>query len=118
LTGALTGMPADRPNVRARKRPVTGALCRLGRRKPDGQSETRFEKLAERLWELALEEKDRMSIRLIMDYCEGKPIVLVSATIQALPQFTGDEMAGALGDGDEWERKALNGSTAQGSGAG
>jgi hypothetical protein len=66
-------MPTDRRNARARNRPVTQALCRLGRRKPDGEQETRFEKLAERLWELALEQKDRIAIRLIMEYCEGRP---------------------------------------------
>ena len=91
--------------VPARARPVTQALCRLGRRKPDGAAETRFEQLAERLWELALEKKDRLAIRLILEYCEGKPAATSAGATPAGGRvaITADDLAQATRELSAWE---------------
>jgi hypothetical protein len=90
---------------------VTGALSRLGRRKPEGEKETRFEKLAERLWEMALEHKDRMAIRLIMEYCEGRPAPAAAQgkAAGARLAITADDLERATRELAAWEAEVVDG---------
>jgi hypothetical protein len=91
--------------ARARGRPLTQALNRMGRRKPDGAKETRFEILAGRLWQMALVEGDRAAIRTIMEYCEGKPTAALAATLAAGGRLsiTADDLARAARELADWE---------------
>ncbi len=100
-------MPRSSP---AGARPITQALCRMGRIRPAGEEETRFEKLAEGLWKMALND-DHLAIRLIMDYCEGRPApaAVREKAAGARLVITADDLERATRELAAWEREVDDG---------
>ena len=70
----------------------------------------RREQLVRMLWELACCGNMRAA-RLLLEYCEGKPVQVVDLEARAVPAVSGDDLAAALRGAEEWERAALSGGT-------
>jgi hypothetical protein len=123
VTAGERATGAKRKRIR-RDRDVVEALRRLGREPRDGATQARAGELAQRLWELALNDTgqaavDLGAIKVLLSYLAGTPASAgmpaprapanastAGGTINVLnlPHFTADDLAQAAASLRAWEQ--------------